>query len=595
MLRFLALLWNPECESAASEADRSFQILCAQSEKWTCSFRVNGVMVLHSGGDLLSPEVRRLDGAQGVILGRVFVKRTLRPNARLEELVDCIWGRYVAFESDTGAGHLRVFRGPAGALPCFYASLEKVRVFFSDVRDYLLLKSGVPSINWPWMATLLAYPRHALGAAATGIVGIEQIQPGECLYCDSDGTVRRRLLWNPFQIAISEPIEEFSAAIATVRSAAQCAVWSWAACYPRIVLLLSGGLDSSIVLNCLCNAPSRPRVECLTYFSKSCVTGDERAYARQSAKSAGVPLRELEERAADTDLSLLLRLAKYPVPWTYLMYVRRSGCEGRVAAETGARAIFSGAAGDQIFFYGPAVMAAADLLRQRGFGPGFWRYSLNIARRNKLSLWSVLSASVRDRFVTPRYDPSRDIESPNQLTTKGAYEEADNRADIRHYWMPFAAGVPHGKLLHVMMTHCPQDAHDPFGSVDYPERIMPLNSQPLIEACLRVPTYILTHAGWSRAAARAAFADELPAQTVSRMSKGYIDSQNAELLECNLAWVRELLLDGQLVAQRLIDRRKLEALLTREQIRLSPVAGEILCEHLSYEAWLRDWTPTRPS
>jgi len=80
---------------------------------------------------------------------------------------------------------------------------------------------------------------------------------------------------------------------------------------------------------------------------------------------------------------------------------------------------------------------------------------------------------------------------------------------------------------------------------------------------------------------------------VSRVSKGYIDSQNAELLECNLAWVRELLLDGQLVAQRLIDRRKLEALLTREQIRLSPVSGEILCEHLSYEAWLRNWISTR--
>jgi asparagine synthase (glutamine-hydrolysing) len=240
-------------------------------------------------------------------------------------------------------------------------------------------------------------------------------------------------------------------------------------------------------------------------------------------------------------------------------------------------------------------MAAADFLRERGFGAGFWRYALNIARRNKLSLWSVLSASVRDRLVTPRYEPSRYIESPNQLATLGAYEEADNRTDIRHYWLPFAAGVPHGKLLHVMMIDCPQDAHDPFGSVDYPERVMPLNSQPLIEACLRIPTYTLTHAGWSRAAARAAFAGDLSAQTVSRVSKGYIDSQNAELLERHLPWVRELLLDGQLVAHRLIDRHKLEALLTPERIRLSPVAGEILCEHLSYEAWLRNWTPTRPS
>jgi len=310
---------------------------------------------------------------------------------------------------------------------------------------------------------------------------------------------------------------------------------------------------------------------------------------------AGVCLREAEEHAADSNLAFLFQMAKHPVPWSYLMYVRRSAREGLIAAETGARAIFSGAAGDQVFFYGPALLAATDYLRQQGISAGFWSYAVKVARRNRLSLWSVLSASARNRFMTPRYDPVGDIDSPSQLITRGAFDEADNRSDIRHYWMPYAVGVPQGKLLHVMMTDCPQDLRDPLGSADYPERVQPLNSQPLIETCLRIPTYVLTHAGWSRAVARAAFASDLPAQTVSRVSKGYIDAQNAELLERNLPWARQCLLDGQLVSRGLLERRKLEALLTPERIRLSPEASEILCEHLSYEAWLHNWTSTRAS
>src|SRR4051794_39523351 len=111
MLRFVALSWNPASENATSEADQSYQLIRAQSEEWACALRVHGLIVLHIGGDRLSAEVRMLAGARGVILGRVFVRRTLRGDARLEDLVDAIWGRYVTFESGTAPGSLDVLRG----------------------------------------------------------------------------------------------------------------------------------------------------------------------------------------------------------------------------------------------------------------------------------------------------------------------------------------------------------------------------------------------------------------------------------------------------------------------------------------------------
>jgi asparagine synthase (glutamine-hydrolysing) len=595
MIRFLAFVWNPSCTTDSSEVIRLSQSLAHRSEVWVCALRIDGLLVFQTGENRSSSEVHILGEGSGIIVGRIFSRGNETQRVKFGRLIDTSWGRYVAFTTDTSTRTTRVIRSPAGALNCFHARSAGVRIFFSDVEDYTPLRSDPPSINWPWVATLLAYPRHAMGSSSTGISDLEQLQPGECLVCSPDGAAHRKLVWNPFLIASSDPIEDFHTAAAAIRSAAQSCIWSWAAGYSQIVLLLSGGLDSSIVLNCLSTAPTQPQITCVTYFAESCVTGDERAYARISAGQAGCRLLEVEEHASDTDLTAILRIAKHPVPWSYLLYVRHSAREGQIAANTNSSAIFSGTAGDQIFFYGPAVLAAADYLRRHGVFSGFIPYALSLARRNKLSLWSVLSTALQDRLTAPRYDAVRDNESPNRLITQEAMEEADRSAEIRHYWMPFAEGVPHGKLLHVLMTDCTQDLRDPLGSQDYPERVQPLNSQPLIETCLRIPTYVLTRAGWSRAAARSAFSSNLPSQIVSRFSKGYIDSQNADLLRRNLDMVRELLLDGHLASRRLIDRRKLERLLTPEQVRLSPEAGEALCEHLSYEVWLRNWVSTRAS
>jgi asparagine synthase (glutamine-hydrolysing) len=595
MLRFLAFAWDSTSETASSEVIRFCESLASKGEEWNRSLRARGLWVFHTGEDRNSPEVHPFGEGRGVILGRIFHRGAVTHIAKSEELTNTVWGRYVAFEAGGPDPGAKIFRGPAGALSCFYACAMGVRIFFSDVCDYTALRCEAASINWAWVATLLVYPRHAMGSVATGINSIQQLQPGESLVCNHDGTTRRTLEWDPFRIASSDPIEDFSAATAAIRAAAQYSIWSWAAVYPRIVLLLSGGLDSSIVLSCLKTAPTRPGILCVNYFSGSHVTGDERTYARIAASTADCRLLELEEDCVDTDLKTILRVARTPVAWSYLLYVRHSHREGKIASETDSSAIFSGTAGDQIFFHGPAVLAAADYLRRHGVFSDFVPFALSVARRNKLSLLSVLTAAARDRFAVPRYDAARDNESPNRLITRGAIEEADGSTDIRHYWLPFAHGVPKGKLLHVLMMDWTQDLRDPFGSQNYPERVHPLCSQPLIEACLRIPTYILTREGWSRGAARSAFLPDLAPQIVSRMTKGYIDSQNADLLLKNLAFVRELLLEGQLVSHGLIDRHKLEQLLTPERVRLSAEACEVLCEHLSYEAWLRTWAATSSS
>ena len=59
-------------------------------------------------------------------------------------------------------------------------------------------------------------------------------------------------------------------------------------------------------------------------------------------------------------------------------------------------------------------------------------------------------------------------------------------------------------FLHPLLRQ-PFDFYDPLGQGNEAERISPLFSQPLMELCLRIPTYVLTEGGWDRAVARRAF------------------------------------------------------------------------------------------
>ncbi len=116
---------------------------------------------------------------------------------------------------------------------------------------------------------------------------------------------------------------------------------------------------------------------------------------------------------------------------------------------------------------------------------------------------------------------------------------------------------------------------------------MPLLSQPLVELCLRIPTYLLIKSGRDRALARLAFERDLPTEIVRRRAKGRADQHVRNILDANLDFVRELLLDGFLVRRGLLDRAALDLYLTRSRSPADFQYSEILQEHACTEAWLR--------
>ena len=83
----------------------------------------------------------------------------------------------------------------------------------------------------------------------------------------------------------------------------------------------------------------------------------------------------------------------------------------------------------------------------------------------------------------------------------------------------------------------------------------PLLSQPVMEACLRAPSWMWIAGGRNRAIARTAFSDVLPPDVLNRQSKASYMSYLGAVYERNKHQIEEFLLSGRLRSQGLLDTR----------------------------------------
>jgi len=352
--------------------------------------------------------------------------------------------------------------------------------------------------------------------------------------------------------------------------------------------MLSGGLDSSIILACLRDAPIRPaNIACLNYYSTGSNT-DERGYAQLAARSADCELIELERNSA-LSLEPLLRLRRSPLPADYFFYLDEGRTEARVAAEQGARGLFTGYGGDQIFYRAGARHGAGDYLRTRGLNPALFEVALDAARVDRISVWSVLGQAIQARWLGKRWNIWDEQHGRRRRLIRQTVSD-DIRRDsaLVHPAMQFS-DAPDGKRYHAYQLLFPLDFYNPLGSETDPEIVAPLFSQPLLELAMRVPTWVLTNGGWDRALARRAFQHEVPRQIVTRRTKGGQEEHAKAILLRNFGFVRNLLLDGYLVREGLLEKSQVTEVLSPGPARLNSGNAELFgC--LSAEAWVRQWT-----
>jgi len=461
--------------------------------------------------------------------------------------------------------------------------LESVYVYFSWIDDAVRLGLRC-SVNWPYIAAALCY--SSLRVQETGIQGVQELIGGECVR-HQGGKRTSAQLWSPLDFTSEGPVDDPALAIMDLRQRVLDSVSAWATQHDSVLHLLSGGLDSSIVLSGLISTPSPPRVTCLNvhYPSKS---GDEREWARTCAAKFKRPL---VERAQDVaiDLKCLQMVHRFAAPDNCLFHLEERA-QAQIALEHEATAISSGWGGDQLFFASSGSVTVAEFVLQRGLSRGWLRAALDAARLDSTSLWSVLSHTGRQLLTSRRWRVSDEAGRCKGLVAQGVIAQVVRDEKFVHPWFRnIPRGISTEKAWHAYTLCTPLPFYTPFARLGDPEHVEPLYTQPLIELMLRIPTYLLTVRGWDRALARRAFQDDLPKEIVIRRGKGTQDEYARTVFNRNAQWVREVLLDGQLVARGLLDRQAVQAVVSRNPSKVGAYMGELFSS-LSVEVWLQRWS-----
>jgi asparagine synthase (glutamine-hydrolysing) len=606
--RYVVLIWNSANDSATSAANDLLDRLLRSSAQWSRACVGRGFAILHAGASSESGSCTThvLAGTRGAICGRLFRRGHELQPADLqwadagegEEIVSSggrmlltqFWGRYVAVLHDASTRDVHVLRDPTGVLPCFMTTIADVHVVFSDLQSVLSLQPISFSINWNYVAAFVAY--SALQIRDTGLNEVSEVQAGERITFRA-GNVQRRMLWNPLESLQRGIIESADQAVSLIRDTVKRCVHTWASLHRSIVHNLSGGLDSSAVLACLMDGPTRPNVTCLHYFAPKS-REDERKQARLAASHFNIELVECPLDPSELRLGRLMQIRPAPRPWFYIYDLEQGPIEEQVAAERGATSIFSGSGGDGLFLQARSELAVADYLRRHGFSLAVMRVALNAARITRTSMWPILRHGILRHLRRP---VNHDIGADDVRTLVPADVRSAARANdsLIHPWLADVGRIPPGLRWHILTLSIPPPFYNSFATEREVERTPPLFSQPLIELCLRIPSYLWISDGRDRSLVRRAFASDLPPTIVRRTQKGASARHNLRLMDENAQLLREMLLDGVLVSRGLLDRARLEQMLSRSTAQIGFEYNEVLRQHLCTEVWVRNWSQTTSS
>jgi asparagine synthase (glutamine-hydrolysing) len=500
-------------------------------------------------------------------------------------LMDNFWGSYVAFLNNADGTEQYILRDCSGKIPCFCIAHDGTTIVFSNLSDLAGLSLPRFSINPSYLAGFLYEPELAQRECALNEV--REVLAGECLELGK-GRAHQFAMWDPRIVCRNNPIEDFDEASRQVGRVTQACIDFWASKYDRIVHQLSGGLDSSIVLGCLKKSPHSPRVTCL-HLETTGADGSEVGYARLAADTANIELvvqpgythyAKYDER--------VFRLPKSSKPnVSSLAVTLESDLRNRVPAQAEAEAIWDGQGGDHLFFESRSAFEAIDYAFVHGLLGDFRKHAQGAVRRSRLSYWGVLAKSTRLGVLRRAWCPESEYHRVPTFTNPAIIPK--NIVDYAWQpWLDGAQGIPPGKRWQICILACLIHRHRPVPELQYAGEHHPLFSQPLFELCLRIPIYTLLRGGTDRALERNAFRHCVPERILRRENKGSsATTLMSKIREC-LPFLRDLILDGVLVQERILDRASLEPFLAGNR----PLDRQVYWPFMSCiaaEVWARRW------
>lgn len=550
----------------------------ARDPTWRSQLIGNRFLVLTCGRVAVAP----LADGDGLVLGEVFARSAgdLASAVRWpsgddgRELVRRYWGRFVALRAAGAA--TEILRDPSALAPCYRIKAGDASLITNAPR--LLADQGLLQVAIDWEVLIDSLVNPDARDERTALIGVSELPSGTLVRLEPTRETRHRV-WTAWD-HIAKPGQAAPAPDQLAATLDRCA-GAWARVYRRPLIEISGGFDSAVVA-----AAFAPHVERLQLITFAAGVGDpnELGYARAIADYFGVPLEIARPEVDAVDLTVS-HARDLPRPNARAFTQAADALSAAYAWAIGADAFLSGGGGDDLFGYRQSVAPAFDRLAREGISMGVLHTLDDIARTNQATLWEALGRFVRAlgaRGAPPL--PRRDT----RLLGSAALDRA--RRSITPEPAPARAlpgAAAHVRAIESLANHLEGHSRAAVAPV-----LFPLLSQPLVEYCIGVPSWEWYRGGINRALARRAFERRLPPAVIERRSKGAFDGFCARLFEHQRPLIAELLLDGHLAREAIIDPVAVAAAL-KNPSPSGPLVMRLLAL-VDREAWLRCWIDGMP-
>jgi asparagine synthase (glutamine-hydrolysing) len=603
MDRFVAMVWDQADPSRHGQVNAWSETLQRQSSKWKRVLDQPGLRVFsyHHRGD--GPVVTRWQDDNGIVIGALFERgqekkgrvQSLDSHAagrvitsRGDELIRGFWGNYVAIWRDPETRNTTVLRDPCGAVPCFMTERHGVELLFAHAEDVADLPGLNFTIDWTYLQAFILF--NYFVTKYTGLKEVTELLGGERLECRPGSGKKFSWAWNGAEIAAEPDLQTFADAKAELRSTAEACFTAWGKEYRNIVVSLSGGLDSSIVLNLL-RRTSDARITGLHFLGVG-YEQYEVQLARMAAANADAEYVEGVLNPKQDEVRRILNSPRMARPKMQSMAILVDDLSTALADRVGADAFMTGQGGDNLFLQrGGATRTVADYVRLNGFGRDFWRVAYDAAKLQRHTIWKVAGDALHAAISPHGWRPYEFLQdegwAKHRAISPGAIDATPASYKL-HPWLAQAARTPPNKAGHLVSIVGLYNYHSSFGRGVTRDVILPFFSQPIAELALRTPTYVLAEGGLDRALQRRAFADIIPEPIARRTGKGGAGSYYLQVTQNNLDLYRELILDGAMVRQGWLDRDKIERMLTPDHIVHG--GGSMFIDLLVVaEGWVKSW------
>ncbi|WP_084385016.1 asparagine synthase-related protein [Novosphingobium naphthalenivorans] len=457
-----------------------------------------------------------------------------------ERLIEAFWGDYIAIWRT--ADGFALLRGPFGNLPCLHATLDTGLIAGSDIAA--LRHAGLHPLSIDYDAVARQLIAGDLRTRETCLAGIAELRGGGRMTL-ANGRAQIDSLWSPWTFTTStRRIDDEEEACEGLRRHTNACIAARTSRLEKPLLMLSGGLDSSILAASL--GIFGRRFACLTFATADRI-GDERDEARAVAAHLGQEIVERKLEPAGVDIARLAATG-LPRPSARSFEQHVHGIARDLAAELGCDGVLDGGGGDNVFCSLQSAAPAADCLLAAGGSGHFWQVCDDMGELASASRWTVAWRALRRACAASRA-PLWPLDL--RFLTQDAKAHAMQAA--RHPWLMRNPVRLPGRGAHIALLAAAQGYIEDGPHGTKTASLSPLLSQPLIEHCLSIPSWLWLARGCNRAAARMAYADRLPAQIAWRRDKGAPDSFLIALLDHNRALIREYLAGGLLQGAGVIE------------------------------------------